>query len=261
MDAQQKYMNKLQGARVLVIGGSSGLGFGVAEAVLECGASKVIVSSSNESRVQAAVAKLKKSSLHSKAEILGHACNLGNEATLESNIKALFSKVGELDHIVFSAGDSLAIKPLEDIDFAFVKQAGMVRFFAPLLVAKHGSKVLPRSTTSTITLTSGGISEHPSPDWTVVAAYMTGVHGMTRNLALDLKPIRVNVINPGGVVTELWDSIPGEQRGLLMEEMAKKCATGSVGLVEDVVEAYLYCMRDKNVTGSVINSNGGYLLM
>ena len=261
MENQKKYLNKLQDARVLIIGGTSGLGFGVAEAVLDCGASKVIISSSNESRVQEAIARLKTSFPHSKAEISGYSCNLGDEATLESNIKTLFSKVGELDHIVFSAGDSLAIKPLDDVDLAFMKQAGMVRFFAPLLVAKYGSKVLPRSTTSTITLTAGGITEHPSPDWTVIAAYMTGVHGMMRNLALDLRPIRVNVVNPGGVVTELWSFIPEEQRGRTMEELSKKCATGSVGLVEDVAEAYLYCMRDGNVTGSVINSNGGYLLM
>ncbi len=130
-----------------------------------------------QGRINEAVARLRKSYPTTKAEIIGYVCNLGDETTLESNIKTLFSTVGQLDHIVFTAGDSLAIKPLDDVDLPFIKQAGMVRFFAPLLVAKYGSKNMPRNTSSTITFTSGGISEHPSPDWTVVAGYMSGLHG------------------------------------------------------------------------------------
>jgi NAD(P)-dependent dehydrogenase (short-subunit alcohol dehydrogenase family) len=110
-------------------------------------------------------------------------------------------------------------------------------------------------------LTSGGISDHPAPGWTVVAGYMSGLHGMMRNLALDLRPVRVNLVNPGAVETELWNFLPEQQRKSILEEMGKKSATGAVGRVEDVAEAYLYCMRDRNVTGSVISSNGGYLLM
>ena len=262
MASQQKYMNKLHGARVLVIGGSSGLGYGAAEGALECGASQIIISSSNESRIQEAIANLKKSYPSTATKVSGYTCNLSDETTLESNIQALFSEVGQLDHIIFSAGDDLAIKPLEDVDFQFLKQAGMVRFFAPLLVAKYGSKNLTRSTASSITLTAGGVAEHPHPDWTVVAAYMSGLFGMMRNLALDLRPIRVNLVNPGLLNTNLWNFIPREQREALIEEVGrKKCATGSVGLVEHVVEGYLYCMRDRNVTGSVITSNGGFYLM
>lgn len=261
MASQQKYMNKLYGARVLVIGGSSGLGYGAAEGALECGASKIIISSSRESRIQEAIASLKKSYPSTKTEISGYTCNLSDEANLESSIQTLFLEVGELDHIIFSAGDDLAIKPLDEVDFQFFRQAGMVRFFAPFLVAKYGSKNLVRSTASSITLTAGGVAEHPAPHWTVVAAYMSGLFGMMRNIALDLRPIRVNLVNPGPVATNLWNLVPEEQRGAMMEEMGKKCATGSVGLIEHVAEAYLYCMRDRNVTGSVISSNGGHYLM
>lgn len=90
---------------------------------------------------------------------------------------------------------------------------------------------------------------------------MSGLFGMMRNIALDLRPIWVNLVNPGAVATNLWNFVPEEQRGVMMEEMGKKCATGSVGLIEHVAEAYLYCMRDRNVTGSVISSNGGHYLM
>jgi NAD(P)-dependent dehydrogenase (short-subunit alcohol dehydrogenase family) len=87
------------------------------------------------------------------------------------------------------------------------------------------------------------------------------LHGLTRQFALDLRPLRVNLISPGAVETELWDGLPAGQRGEILEGFAKKMATGRVGRPEDVAESYLYCMRDGNLTGSVVSSNGGSLIM
>ena len=239
----------------------TGLGFGVAEACIEHGFSKIFLSSSQQSRVDGAIAKLKKSYPSTSADIIGLPCDLGTEDTLESNIQDLFSKVGTVDHIIFTAGDRLASKPLSEVDFPFIKKAGMVRFFAPLLVGKYGPKHLSGGPTSSITLTTGGVSEHPIPNWSVVGSYATGLQGMTRQLALDLKPIRVNIISPGAVDTELWDHMSAGQKSAMMEGFSKSCATGKVGQVEDVVESYLYCMRDHNLTGSMISTNGGHLIM
>jgi len=261
MPDQTKYTGRLSGSRVLIIGGSSGLGFGVAEAVIEHGAAEVIISSSQQSRIDSAIDRLKKSYPSTKAEVKGYACDLGNEDTLESNIEQLFSEIGQLDHIVFSAGDKIASKPLQDVDFKFIKQAGMVRFYAPLLVAKVGSKHLAGGRASSIVLTTGAVSEHPIPDWTVVGSFAAGAQAMTRGLALDLKPIRVNLISPGGVDTELWNSMAEDKRKAMMESMGKHTATGQIGQVVDVVEAYLYCMRDQNLTGTMISTNGGSLIL
>jgi len=261
MSDQQKYINKLKGSSILIIGGTSGIGFGVAEAVLEYGASKVIITSSRKSRVSDAVSKLKKSYPSSAAKITGLAYDLGTEGTLEANVKDLFSTIdGTLDHIVYSAGDSVASKALDEVDLDFIKQAGMVRYFAPILVAKYGSKVLSPGPASSITLSTGSVSQRPIPNWTIVAGYAAGLHGLTRNLALDLKPIRVNLISPGFVDTELWNGLGAEQRKATVQSMAESSATGRAGQVVDVVEAYLYCMRDHNVTGSVISTNSGQLL-
>ena len=81
-----------------------------------------------------------------------------------------------------------------------------------------------------------------------------------RNLALDLAPIRVNLVSPGVVLTPLWDGMPKERVENLVESTKGKCTTGAVGKPEDVAESYLYVMRDWNVSGSVIDTNGGYLL-
>lgn len=226
----------------------------------------MILSSSNPDRVATAVSNLQSAYPSAASRISGHACNLADEATLEGNITSLLNKTTSnaskpLDHIVYTAGDPLATVKLADADMAFIKQAGMVRFFAPLLVGKHAPTHLRSGPASSYTITTGAVSEHPIPDWSVVGSYATGLHGMTRQLALDLKPLRVNLVSPGAVETELWKGMPADKRKQLMESFAQKMTTGKVGQPEDVAEAYLYCMRDANVTGSVISTNGGHLVM
>jgi len=126
MTDQQKYTQKLQGAHVLVVGGTAGIGFGVAEAALEHGA-RVKISSSQESRVKDAISRLQKAYPSASSKIEGHVCNLADENTIESDVEALFNKVGTVDHIVYTAGDRLATIPLEEATMAKMKQAGMVR--------------------------------------------------------------------------------------------------------------------------------------
>jgi NAD(P)-dependent dehydrogenase (short-subunit alcohol dehydrogenase family) len=214
----------------------------------------VTISSSNPSRVQDAVSRLQKSYPSATDRVQGHAANMGDEATLEDSIADLFEKTGQLDHVVYTAGDSLATIPIREATLAQIKQAGMVRFFAPTLVAKHASKYLSNSVESSITFTTGAVSERPIPGWSVVNGFATGLQGTTRGLALDLKPIRVNLVSPGAVDTELWAGMPAEQKQEMFKSFESKMTTGSVGQVVDVVEAFLYCMKDRNTSGAMISS-------
>ncbi|ROV89670.1 hypothetical protein VSDG_08093 [Cytospora chrysosperma] len=249
---------KLHNKHVLIIGGTSGIGFAVAEASLASGA-RVTVSSSSQSRVDAAVEKLNAEFPNSTST--GHACDL-SRPTVEGDVEALFSKVGPVDHIVYTAGDKLATGPVSDITYEKIIAAGQIRFVAPLLVAKVGSKFLIPGPQSSITLTTGTVSQKPSPDWSLVAGYATGLHGMTRSLAVDLKPIRVNLVSPGFVITELWDhSLDKKEKEKFSQAIAEKMLTGRAGQPEDVAEAYLFLMKDPNVTGTVVDSNSGALLV
>jgi NAD(P)-dependent dehydrogenase (short-subunit alcohol dehydrogenase family) len=262
MADQKKYTGKLAGARILIVGGSAGLGFGVAEAALEYGAS-VVISSSQQSRVDEAIASLQKSYPSAKDSVIGYACDLGTEATLEENVKDLLDKTGIVDHIVYTAGDRLAMKPIEEIDFAALKKGGMVRFFAPFLICKYAfaNKLINPGPKSSITLTTGSISQKPKANWSIPAGYAGGLHSMTRQLAVDLKPIRVNLISPGPIDTPLWDWLEADAKKKMFETTGKMLLTGRVGQVEDVTEAYLYLMKDQNVTGSVLSTNGGSILV
>lgn len=259
-----KYTSKLNDARVLVIGGTSGIGFGIAGALLEHNAS-VIISSSSEERVSNGVQRLKSTNPAADGRIQGIVCDLGSQNTLESEVRNLFSKVaegGKLDHVVYTAGDALAVGKFEDFSLQQIQQAGMVRFFGVLVIAQQLRDHLKEGPASSFIMTTGGLSQRPRKDWTVVMLYLTGLEGMCRGLARDLAPRRVNLVGPGPVETELWGS--HRETGNLDElkaSIASTMATGAFGKVEDVVEAYLYLMKDKNTTGSMVYTNGGGLLI
>ncbi|CAG8226464.1 unnamed protein product [Penicillium salamii] len=244
-------MPSIANKSVLVIGGSSGIGYAVAEKCLAEGA-KVHIASSSPSRVNASVSSLKEQ--FPKGDISGHICDLADQ-NVEQNLEKLLEAIKPLDHIVFTAGDALALTPLEKIDLEAIQKAGHIRFAVPLLVAKLAPRFLNPSFQSSYTLTTGVGSQKPFPNWSLISGYLSGLHGMTRNLALDLKPLRVNLVSPGVVDTPLWgpDGVP--------EEMSQHTTLGKVGTPEEVAEAYLYLMKDTNATGSCISTNGGSLLL
>ncbi|KAK4866007.1 hypothetical protein LT330_008747 [Penicillium expansum] len=268
MSPLNKYISKLAGANVLIIGGTAGVGYAVAEAVVEYGAASVVLSSSNLDRVSASTSRLRESYPSTACDIVGFACDLKQESLLEFNIEALFNAATsngkrQLDHVVFTAGDHPNPKPLSQIDFNFIKETGLVRFFAPLLIAKHAMKHMAPGPASSISFTSGISAYRPYPNWNVLGAYTGSLEGMIRSLAVEMKPVRINLVCLGPVDTDLiarWYSTPeGRKRGI--DAIGSTSLTGGIGKVEDVAEAYVYCMKDHNLTGSVMNSNGGLLIV
>jgi NAD(P)-dependent dehydrogenase (short-subunit alcohol dehydrogenase family) len=231
----------------------TGIGYSVSEAVIESGSS-VTISSSSPDRVKSAVSKLQTS--YPSAKVTGQVCDL-SKPTVEQDIEALFEKVGKVDHIVFTAGDKLAALSIQEITLEAIHKAGQIRFAAPLLVAKIGSKYLNQDSSSSIVLTTGSVAENPIPNWSVVAGYAAALHGLTRNLAIDLKPIRVNLVSPGGLQTELWKDMNEGAKAKMYEGWAKTNPTGHAGTPEEVAEAYLWLMKDSNVTGQVATSDSG----
>ncbi|KAH8699212.1 short-chain dehydrogenase [Talaromyces proteolyticus] len=245
---------------ILIIGGSSGIGLGVAHLAL-AQKSRVFISSSNQSRISGAIESLRK--LYPDGAIEGFPCDL-KSADVESNLEKLLIEVitannGELlNHVVFTAADSLPIKPLSEVDLYFIRSAGQIRFMAPLLLGKLAPRFIKPSYESSITLTSGTVARKPVLQWPVISGYMSGLEGVTKSLALELKPIRVNLVMPGAVDTELWGK--GETRRATVEMMKSMTFQGRVALADEIAEAYIYIMRDTNVNGATLNTDGGEAL-
>lgn len=253
MSAITPYKDKLAGKSILIIGGTSGIGLGVASLCLAHNA-KVTISSSTDKKLSNALGRLK--AAYPTAHVVGYTCDLRASA-VEQSVKALFEKTGKLDHIVHTAGDPLAMCKLSDVTVESIQKAGEIRFVSPLIVAKYAQRYLNGGPESSLTLTSGSVADRPNADWSVVASYAAGLYGMVRNLALDMKPLRVNLVSPGAVDTELWDGMSAEKKKALFDAIMARALTGAVGQPEDVAEAYLYAMKDRNVTGDIIRTNSG----
>ena len=249
----EKY-NKLKGAHILLFGGSSGVGYCVAEACLASSA-RVTISSSTAATTEAAVASLRKSFSNSVVE--GIPCDMSEPQGIEDRFHHVFQQTTNVDHIVFTAGDVHHPRSLENISYESIQASGQIRFMAPLLMAKVARTYLKPGPASSITLTNGYVFERPVAGWVQETAWAGAISSLVRGLAVDMQPIRVNLVSLGVVDTPLLDkSFPG-YKGHIKADQESKVLTGEFGRPEDVAEAYLGLMKNRNATGAMVMSDAG----
>ena len=235
----------LENKRVLVIGGGSGIGFAVAEGVVGEGA-QAVVASSNTDKVADAARRLGNSALAAQLDVTG-----------EAAVEAFFAANGAFDHIAFTAGDWGGPRrgPLAETDLSAAERLFRVRFWGAVAVAKHGAKVLPPG--GSLTLTDGMIAHRPTNGSAISTAMAGAVEHLTRGLAVELAPVRVNCVCPGLIRTGVWDRIPEERREAQFTEMTKRQLVARIGEADEAAAAYLYLMKGGYTTGQVLYVEGG----
>jgi NAD(P)-dependent dehydrogenase (short-subunit alcohol dehydrogenase family) len=236
----------LKNARVLVIGGTSGIGLGVASAAAERGAIPIVVSR-QQSSVDRALSDLPE-----------HARGATLDLTDLPALERLAVDIGDIEHLVFTAGESLELAPLAELtpevitrffQTRFVGALTAVRVFAPHITA-GGS----------ITLTSGTAADQPGFGALPVSV-CGAMNALTKALAVELAPIRVNVVAPGVVRTPLWVAMSDADRQAMYDQAAQQLPLGRIGEVADIARAYLYCMEQEFGTGIVLTVDGGTVLV
>lgn len=258
MVGNTSFLKRLSDKTVVVLGGTSGIGFAVASGAVEYGA-RVVISGSSQERLDKSLARIKEA--YPDGEVSGKTCDLGDASKLDVNLAQLFEWVGKpIDHIVLTAGDALAIKPIAELTIEGLNKMQTVRYMAAAMIGKLAAKYMPNADSSSITFTGGTASHKPIPGWGAVGSIATSVEGLTRGLAVDLAPIRVNCILPGAILTEFFDRIPDEQKDTVLENFSNDTLVKRVGQPDEVAEAYLYTMKDRFCTGSSIISDGGRMV-
>ncbi|KAL4957357.1 hypothetical protein BDW69DRAFT_156452 [Aspergillus filifer] len=286
-------VNKLKNTRVLLVGGTSGVGYAVARAALEHGAS-VIVASSSETKVKDAVSTLKE--LYPEApyvnRIAGQKCDLSNDETIENEVielykfatsKTLFPEnkdeqvkangdIIPINHIVFTAGAiPQTLHPTDEgVNVPYLRSLNTVRFIGAALIAKHAPTYMPSAPESnalapysSITFTSGALLERPMPGMTFGLAGIGQVQAQARGLAIDLAQfgIRVNTVMLGPVETPIFNALGGaEAVEAIKKSFGERTVLGRMGDAGDAAETYLGLMRDGNITGELIRSDAGFVL-
>jgi NAD(P)-dependent dehydrogenase (short-subunit alcohol dehydrogenase family) len=237
-------MTTLNGKKLVVLGGTSGIGLAAAKAGVLAGAT-VVVASSRRQSVDAAVAEL-------GASATGHVADLADE----SQARALFERIGELDHLIFTAGENLLLGPLASLDLATVRRAFELRVFGAIAAAQHDAPRIRAG--GSIVLTHGIAGRRPpQPGWTVGTTICGAIESLTRALAVELAPVRVNAVSPGFVRTPLWGSIPEADREAMYRDAGARLLTRKVGEPQDIAEAYMYLLGNGFTTGQTLVVDGG----
>ncbi|WP_256889588.1 SDR family oxidoreductase [Acidomonas methanolica] len=234
--------------RVLVLGGTSGIGLAVAQAAAGEGA-RVSIASSRRSSVDAALARLPDGTD-------GHALDLRDEA----EVSRLFAAIGPFDHLVFTAGESLQLGSIVDMALPSARQFFELRYWGALTAAKYAAPLIQPG--GSIVFTSGiAGARPPQAGWALGASICGAMEGLTRALAIELAPIRVNIVVPGFVKTPLWNDIPEENREAMYATVREKLPVRRIGEPDDLAAAYVFLMKQRFATGQSFVIDGGGLLV
>lgn len=243
-------MAGLRGKKIVVIGGTSGIGFAIAEAALAEQA-QIVIASSNPKNVEAAVKRLGKGAA-------GAAVNVTDEAA----IARFFEQLGPFDHLAYTAGDWGPLRlggALAALDLKAIGGVFDVRFWGALAIVKHGHATIARD--GSFTLTNGMVAHRPRKGAPVSVAMAGAIEHLVQGLAIDLAPVRVNCVCPGLIRTDVWNSIPAEQREERLKAMTARQPLPRAGDPGEAAEAYLYLMRGGYTTGQILRVEGGSSLV
>ncbi|KIY47568.1 NAD(P)-binding protein [Fistulina hepatica ATCC 64428] len=245
-------MSTLSGKTVLVIGGSSGIGFAVALGSLKANAERVIIASSSQDRVANALERLKaRYTTETGSSAKGRIDSRVIDATNPAAVKALFAELGEIDHLVLThSGGDFVLADFKEFDLSSEKaRSSMDARYWSALQAAQSAQIKPGGS---ITFTIGSAFHNPYKKWALLVGTAGAFDAATRALAVELAPIRVNV---------LWDRlVPSGERERLVRGLDKHHLVGHVGTPEEVAEAYLFLMKCGFITGETIKVEGGAML-
>ncbi len=231
---------------VLVVGGSSGIGLAVAREALARGA-EVVIAARSQVKLDDAAATL-------GSRVRTVAIDVGRE----EDVARLFEAVPSYDHLVVTAVDP-GYQPILELDLAVARRIIDSKLIGALLLAKHGTRRARPG--GSITLTGGIAAERPSPNGAIVAAVNGALVSLARALALELAPLRVNVVSPGWIDTPVWDKVAGAGKSAAFESMARRLPTGRIGRADEVAHAIAFLMENELSTGSVLHVDGGHRLI
>ena len=231
----------LQDATVVVIGGSSGIGLATARLAGEAGA-QVTIAGRDEDRLAAALESL-------PGNTRGSALDVADEAA----VRDLFDSFDHVDHVASLAGTHVAGR-VTDLDSEALRGPVDNRFWGPIHICKYAS---PKMTTGSITLCTGAGVARPRAGSAIVSAAAGGSEVLARAMAVELAPVRVNVVRPGIVDTPLLERLAPGSRDDVFEAMAKRVPLGRVARPEEIADGILFLMTNEYVTGTTLTIDGG----
>jgi NAD(P)-dependent dehydrogenase (short-subunit alcohol dehydrogenase family) len=229
---------QLAGKKVVVVGGSSGIGLATAELAMNEGAEVVIASRSAE-KLNAAAGKLGVKAIPT-------------DVTRDDSVANLFKQCGGVDHVVVTAAE-LKTGPFKSVAMDDMRATMECKFWGAWRCACAAEIRAGGS----LTLVSGFLSIRPRPNAAIVGAVNGALESLTRSLALDLAPVRVNCVSPGIIDTPIRAGMPEAARRDMLARIAATLPVARIGEGADVARQILSFMTIGFMTGSIVYLDGG----
>ncbi|ASK29834.1 short-chain dehydrogenase [Chryseobacterium sp. T16E-39] len=239
--------NSLEGKKVIVMGGSAGIGLATAKAAAKKGAILTIVAS-NQQRIDSALGQLPENATGQSVDL-----------SKEENIRNFFTNQSSFDHLVYTAGENLQLTDISETSISEAQKFFTIRYWGALAAVKYGASKINAG--GSIVLTSGIAGNRPGKGWGIGASITSAMEGFTRAMAVELAPTRVNIVSPGIVKTDLWGDIPEKAREEMYQQYSDTLLVKKIASPEDIALAYIYLMEQSFSTGNTIVADGGGLLI
>jgi NAD(P)-dependent dehydrogenase (short-subunit alcohol dehydrogenase family) len=233
----------LHGKRVVVIGGTSGIGLETAKAARTLGA-EVVIAGRDERKLQVALTELGDG-------VRGMSVDASDRDALER----FFEHAGRLDHLVLAAGGASGAGPIASLDLGELRAGFEAKLFPHLCALQLA---LPRiSDAGSVTFIASASPNAPYAGVVGLSAINGALEAIVPGLAIELKPIRVNAISPGVIDTPWWGGLPDEDRQAIFSQYGAAAPVGRVGAPEEVAHAIVAVISNAFITGTVLTVDGG----
>ncbi|CAM3096898.1 SDR family oxidoreductase [Paenibacillus lupini] len=207
----------------------------------------MVIASRSKAKLQAA-----KEQLNGSVSI--HVLN----TTDEEQVRGFFEEIGSYNHLVISAAETSGGKFLET-DSEASRQLFENKFWGQYYAAKYGASQLTAN--GSITLFSGVVAYKKMVGSAALGAVNAAISNLGQTLALELAPIRVNVVSPGIIDTPSRSKMSLDAREQFYDTIADKLPVKRVGSASDAAQSVLYLIQNTFVTGTVLHVDGGHRLI
>jgi NAD(P)-dependent dehydrogenase (short-subunit alcohol dehydrogenase family) len=235
------------GSRVLIAGGSSGIGLATAKLLIKCGA-EVVINGRDRSKLESA-----EKQLGEQATIMAF-----DAANSEDRARVL-ADIGKFDHLVVALTGGKGAGPFPQLALADLRLGFESKFFPHFMLSQESLPYLNQS--GSITFVSAISARSANPGTVGLSAINSAIEGLVKPLAVELKPRRVNAVSPGVIDTPWWNWMQENQKRTTFARFAAATPVGRVGRPEDIAQAIVFLIGNSFMTGCVLECDGGLRLV